>query len=172
MNQVVQDALCRQITSEFSASYAYLSMSTYCERNNFLGSARWLRVQSQEEYAHAMKLIDFLLARNLKVGLQAIPAPQVDFESLVDVFEKALAQEQEVSKQIDGLYELAFKEKAFAALVELQWFLTEQVEEERVAREIVAKIHMVKHDPAALLELDRELGARTGDAKATVEPSS
>ena len=85
------------------------------------------------------------------------------------MFESALAQEQEVSRQIDGLYELAFKEKAFAALVELQWFLTEQVEEERVAREIVAKIHMVKHDPAAMLELDRELGVRNGDSKKPVE---
>jgi ferritin len=87
------------------------------------------------------------------------------------VFEHALAQEEEVSKKIDGLYELALKEKAFAALVQLQWFITEQVEEEKSAREIVAKLYLLRDDPAALLDLDRELGSRslaagggTGDA--------
>jgi len=77
------------------------------------------------------------------------------------VFEAALLQEQEVSRQIDSLYELAFKERAYAALVELQWFLTEQVEEEKSAREIVAKFRLVGNDPASLLDLDRELGSRT-----------
>jgi ferritin len=76
------------------------------------------------------------------------------------VFETVLKQEQEVSAQIDALYELAFKEKQFAAFVELQWFLTEQVEEEQSAREILAKLRMVKDDPASILDLDRELGAR------------
>ena len=85
---------------------------------------------------------------------------QSDFASVVEVFERALAQEQEVSKQIDALYELAFREKVFAAMAELQWFITEQVEEEKTVREIVAKFHMVKHDSAALLKLDRELGGR------------
>ena len=76
------------------------------------------------------------------------------------MFEKALEQEQEVTRQINALYELAFKEKAFAALVELEWFINEQVEEEKTARDVVYKFHLVKNDPAALLDLDRELGAR------------
>ena len=83
------------------------------------------------------------------------------FNSITEVFEQALGHEQEVSRQIDSLYELAFKEKAFAAMVELQWFLTEQVEEEKTAGEIVAKFRLLKNDPAALLDLDRELGSRT-----------
>ncbi|MFN8062724.1 MAG: ferritin [Vicinamibacterales bacterium] len=160
MNQAVQDAINRQITNEFSASFSYLAMSTVCERLNFTGSARWLRIQSQEEYAHAMRLVDFLLARGYRVRIDAIPAPRAEFGSLPEIFEAAYAQEREVSRQIDGLYELAFAEKAFAALVELQWFLTEQVEEEKVARETVAKLNMVKDDPASLLDLDRELGSR------------
>ena len=86
------------------------------------------------------------------------------FDSIAAVFEAALTQEQEVSGQIDALYELAFKEKAFAATVELQWFLTEQVEEEKSAREIVAKFRLVGNDPASLLDLDRELGARSSAA--------
>ena len=162
MNQVITDAINKQINAELNSSYAYLAMSGFCELKSFCGSANWLRVQSQEEYGHAMKLFDFLLARNVKVQLKTMERPADSFGSIVEVFEQALAQEQEVSGQIDALYELAFNEKAFAALVELQWFLSEQVEEEKTAREIVAKFHMVKDDPSSLLDLDRELGVRVG----------
>lgn len=162
MNQVMQDAINRQITNEFAASFSYLAMSTACERMSFTGSAHWMRIQSREEYAHAMRLVDFLLARNYDVRIGAMPAPRHDYDSLPEVFGAALGQEREVSRQIDGLYELAFAQKAFAALVELQWFLTEQVEEEKITREIVAKMEMVRDDPASLLDLDRELGARSG----------
>jgi len=161
MNPPVVDAINRQINSELSASYSYLAMSAWCERQQFTGAARWLRVQSQEEYLHAMKLFDFMLARNEKVLLKPLSEPRQNFKSLADVFEKALEQEQDVSKQIDALYETAFKEKAFAAVAELQWFLTEQVEEEKVGREIVAKFKLIGSDPASILDMDRDLGART-----------
>lgn len=161
LSQVVQDALNDQINIELSSSYAYLAMSAYCQQQNFHGCARWLRIQSREEYAHGMKLYSFMIARNCKVVFQAIAAPQMEFESVLDVFERALQQELEVSKRIDALYELAFKEKNFAALVELQWFIAEQVEEERTAREVVAKFRLVKDDPSAMLDLDRELGQRS-----------
>jgi len=168
MNQRVVEAINRQINSELSASYSYLGMSTWCERQKFVGAARWLRLQSQEEYMHAMKLLDFLLARSCPVELKAIEAPQVDFSSLLDIFQRGLDQEQHVSKQIDSLYEIAFNEKAFAAVAELQWFLTEQVEEEKTAREIVVKLKMIGNDAASLLDMDRELGSRTGaDVPAT-----
>src|SRR5215207_63357 len=166
MKQRVVEAINRQINSELSASYSYLGMSTWCERQKLTGAARWLRLQSQEEYMHAMKLLDFLLARDCDVQLRAIQAPHSPFASLLDVFERALEQEQEVSHQIDALYETAFTEKAFAAVAELQWFLTEQVEEEKTAREIVAKFQMVGSDPASLLDLDRDLGARSAVEKA------
>jgi ferritin len=162
MNARVVQAINRQINSELSASYAYLAMSAYCERQKFLGAAKWLRQQSQEEHMHAMKLFDFILARDEDVELQAIERPRVTFNKVADVFDRALEQEQEVSRQIDSLYEIAFTEKAFAAVAELQWFLTEQVEEEKTAREIVAKFKMIGDDPASLLDLDRELGTRTG----------
>ena len=161
MNPRVLEAINKQINSELSASYAYLAMSAYCECQKFTGAARWLRLQSQEENMHAMKLFDFVLARDRSVELQAIDRPKSDFDSVAQVFERALEQEQEVSRQIDALYEIAFSEKAFSAVAELQWFLTEQVEEEKTAREIVAKFKMVGNDPASLLDLDRELGART-----------
>lgn len=161
MNARVVQAINRQINSELSASYSYLAMSAYCERQKFVGAARWLRLQSQEEHMHAMKLFDFVLARDEDVELLAIERPRMTFNKIADVFIRALEQEEEVSRQIDLLYETAFTEKSFAAVAELQWFLTEQVAEEKTAREIVAKFKLVGDDPASLLDLDRELGGRT-----------
>ena len=160
LSQTVQDAINDQINHELSASYTYLAMSAYCERENFTGCAKWLRLQSEEEYGHGMRLLDFLLARDGMVKLKTIPEPKVKFKALATVFEEALEQEQETSRDIDKLYELAQKEKAFAALVQLQWFISEQVEEEKTAREIVAKFQQTKNDPAAIMDLDRELGSR------------
>jgi ferritin len=160
MTPMVLEAINRQIGSEFSASFSYLAMAAWCEHEKFMGAGHWLRLQSSEEHGHAMKLFDFVLARNHLARLEGIERPASTFASVVDVFERALAQEQAVSAQIDALYELAFREKVFAAMAELQWFISEQVEEEKSVREIVAKFRMVKDDPASLLDLDRELGAR------------
>lgn len=113
-----------------------------------------------------MKLYDFLLARSGKVVLREIRPPRVAYGAIGEVFQESLKQEEEVSRRIDSLYELAFKEKAFAALVEMQWFISEQVEEERTVRDIVAKFDLLKDDPSALLDLDRELGGRTAEAAA------
>ena len=168
MTAPVLDAISRQIAAEFGASFSYLAMAAWCEHHKFMGAGRWLRAQSQEEHGHAMKLFDFVLARNYPVRLLAIEAPTSDFGSIVEVFEGALEQEQGVSKQIDALYELAFSEKVFAAMAALQWFITEQVEEEKTVREVVAKFHMVKNDSAALLDLDRELGGRGAEPPAPV----
>lgn len=160
MTPNVLEAINRQIAAEFGASFSYLAMAAWCEHHKFMGAGRWLRMQSQEEHEHGMKLFDFVLARNHPVRLLAIDQPTSDFGSIAEVFERALEQEQDVSRQIDVLYELAFKEKVFAAMAALQWFITEQVEEEKAVREIVAKFHLVKDDPASLLDLDRELGGR------------
>jgi ferritin len=160
MTPAVLQAINKQISTEFAASFSYLAMAAWCEHRKFMGAGRWLRLQSGEEHAHAMKLFDFVLARNHHVTVSGIDEPRSQFASIVDVFERALAQEQEVSRQIDALYELAFREKVFAAMAELQWFITEQVEEEKGVREIVAKFQMVKDDPSSLLDLDRELGSR------------
>ena len=164
LSEVVQDGINQQINDELYSSYLYLAMSAYCEEMQFTGCARWLRVQSEEEYGHAMKLYDFLIARQGKVSLKAIAEPPTDFASLPAVFEEVLKHEQSVTRSIDALYELAAKEKAFSTLIELEWFVTEQVEEEKTSREIVHKFDLVKDDSASMLELDRELGQRTGAA--------
>jgi ferritin len=156
----VLQAINAQINSEFQAWYQYLAMAAFCEREQFTGAARWLKLQSVEEYHHGMKLFDFVLARNGAVQLTAIDQPTIEFDTFGEVFERALDQEERVTAQINDLYELAFRSRAFAEMTELQWFLTEQVEEEKTAREIVARFRLVGDDAGSLLDLDRELGAR------------
>ena len=160
MHADVLQAINTQINSEFHAWYQYLAMAAFCEREKFTGAASWLKLQSVEEYQHGMKLFDFVLARNGTVALAAIEQPTLEFDHFSDVFERVLEQEERTTAQINDLYELAFRSKAFAEMTELQWFLTEQVEEEKTAREIVARFRLVGDDAGSLLDLDRELGAR------------
>jgi ferritin len=166
LSPAMQNAVNEQINNELYSSYSYLSMCAYLEHEQFRGCAKWMRMQSQEEYTHAMRLYDFLIDRQCRVVLRPISEPHVQFDSVPQVFRRALEQEQTVTQQINGLWELAFNEKQFAALVELEWFIQEQVEEEKTAHEIVHKFELVKDDPAALLDLDRELGARQPAAEA------
>lgn len=160
LSQLVQDKINEQINNELYSSYSYLAMSAYCSDKQYHGCAHWLRMQSEEENEHAMRLYDFLIARGGKVTLSKIRRPDDKFKSLLHVFKLVLKQEKKVSAQIDSLFELALEEKAFAALVELEWFVQEQVEEEKNARDILHKVKLVKDDPSSLLDLDRELGDR------------
>ena len=161
ISTVVEQALNEQINNELFSFYSYLAMSAYCEHQQFTGCAQWLRMQSEEELAHAMRLYAFLIARGGRVKLAPIEQPTVEYESIADVFSVAYEQEQRVTEQIESLYELAVGEKAFAALVDLEWFIKEQVEEEKTARDIVHKFQLVQNDPASMLDLDRELGTRS-----------
>ena len=164
MHSDVLRAINVQINSELRAWYQYLAMAAFCERDKFTGAGRWLKQQSLEEYQHALKLFDFVLARNGTVELLALEQPVREFKTLGDMFKSVLEHEERTTAQINDLFELAFKSKAFVEMTELQWFLTEQVEEEKIARELVAKFRLVGDDPGALLDIDRELGARTPPA--------
>jgi ferritin len=166
LNQAVQDVINKQINAELSASYSYLAMSAWCDEANFTGAAKWFRLQSQEEYAHAMRLFDFVLARGGHVALTELNAPRGGYSSLTEVFETAYRQEQTVTAQINNLYDVAFQAKSFDAVVQAEWFVNEQVEEEKTMREIVAQLQMVKDDPPSLLDFDRELGTRQPEAEA------
>ena len=166
LSKLVQKKINEQINNELFSSYSYLAMAAYCSHEHFEGCARWLRIQSQEEYGHAMRIYDFLVMRGERVQLRRISKPKRKFDSIVDVFEHVLQQEKMVTEQINSLYELAFQEKAFAALVELEWFVQEQVEEEKNARDILHKFRLVADDPASLLDLDRELGERPAEESA------
>ena len=123
-------------------------------------SDRWSSLP-QAAQTSVLGVLARMIARGVVPDLAPLIAPTVKFPSLLNVFETVLKQEQDVTAQIDALYELAFKEKQYATTVELQWFLTEQVEEEQSAREILAKLRMVKDDPASILDLDRDLGSRS-----------
>jgi len=156
LSKAVESAINEQIKNELYSAYLYLSMSAYFEANNMPGSARWMRLQSDEEMSHAMKLFDYMNDRGNHVVLQAIDQPPSEFGGPLDIFEKALEHEQKVTGMINSIYALAVKENDYPTQVELQWFITEQVEEEKSAGEIVEQLKM------ALIMLDRALGAREG----------
>jgi len=163
LSEAVQDAMNGQINNELYSAYQYLSMAAYCEAVNLPGFARWMRAQSREELQHAMKFYDFVLERNGRVALQAIGAPLGEFGSPLEVFEKALEPEQKVTAMINELYGLAAGENDYASQAFLQWFVTEQVEEEKNAGDVVETLKMVGDSREALFLLDRELGLRRED---------
>ena len=169
ISQTMQDAFNEQMKHEFYSSYLYLSMSAYCEATNLPGLAQWMRAQATEEVKHAMKIFDHLLDRGGRVLLQPIERPPVDFKSPLDVFEQAYRHEQQVTASIDQVYGLAVDERDFAGRVFLDWFVREQVEEEKTSGLIAGQLKMVGDDRPGLLMLDRELGQRRsgqeGDAQ-------
>jgi len=160
LSKTIQDAMNEQIKNELYSAYLYLSMSAYCEAANLPGFAHWMRMQAQEEVTHAMKFYDFIYERGGRVVLQAIDQPPVEFQSPLHVFEQTLEHEQKVTGLINDLYTLAVEEKDYASQAFLQWFVTEQVEEEDSATQIVETLKMIGDKAHALLMLDRELGGR------------
>lgn len=164
LKKAVQDAINEQIKGELESAYLYLAMSAYCESASLRGFAHWMRLQSQEEVGHAMKLFNFLNDRGGRVILQALAEPPYEFQSPLDMMEQALKHERKVTGMINALYELAIKKNDYATQAHLQWFLTEQVEEEKTAQELVEQLKMLGDQTAALLLLDREVGQR-GSAK-------
>jgi ferritin len=156
----IESALNQQIQSEFSSAYLYLSMSAYCQEIHLDGFAHWLQVQSKEEIGHAMRIYSYLNNRGGRVVLQAIDRPPENFKSPRRMFEQILKSEQEISKAVHKLYKLAQDEKDYATEVELQWFINEQVEEEKTAGDILQKLTMVGDQPATLLMMDHHLASR------------
>jgi ferritin len=161
--EAIQDAMNQQMKNEFYAAYQYLSMAAYCESENLPGFAHWMRTQAREETEHAMKFYDFILDRNGRVVLQAIEGPVVEFGSPLEVFERALEHEQKVTAMINDLYGLAVRENDYASQTFLQWFVTEQVEEEKNTGDVVETLKMIGDKSEALFLLDRELARREGD---------
>jgi ferritin len=163
MDKKVQDAMNEQIKNELYSAYLYLSMSAYCESINLGGFAHWMRAQADEEMEHAMKFYGFIHERGGRVVLQAIEQPPAKFESPVDIFEKTLEHEQKVTALIHDLYALAVEEKDYASQIFLQWFVTEQVEEEDSATQILETLKMIGDKSHTLIMLDKELGGREAD---------
>jgi ferritin len=160
LSKAMQDAINEQIKNELYSAYLYLSMSAYCESNNLPGFAHWMRRQYEEEVTHGLKFFDYLTERGASVTLKAIDQPPADFKSPLAMFQQTLAHEQKVTGLIHDIYALAVKENDYASQVELQWFIKEQVEEEKSASEIVEQLKMMGEHGPSLIMMDRHLASR------------
>lgn len=160
ISEPVQQAIHAQIGHELESAYAYLGMSAWCHAAELTGFASWLRLQAREEVGHAMKFFDYLQERNGRVSLPEIRGSATSYESVLQVFDTALAQERKITRLIHDLYELAGVERDYATQIMLQWFITEQVEEESSAEAMVARLRMLGDSRDALFLLDREAGNR------------
>jgi len=164
LNPKIEEAFNRQLNAELFSSYLYLSMVAYLESRNLKGMARWMRMQVQEENMHVMKFFDFINERGGRVTLAEIAAPQVEWTSPVAAFQATYEHECKVSGLINELVDLALSEKDHAANAFLQWFVTEQVEEEASVLEITEQLKLAGDQGGMLFMLDRELGQRTPPA--------
>lgn len=161
----IEAALNDQIHHELASAYLYLSMAAYFEAANLPGSGRWMRRQAKEELGHAMKLFDYVNDRDGRVTFRAIAQPQSEFASLVEVWEQALAHEQQVTGLLSALYAQAQQAGDHATQAMLQWFVTEQVEEEKTARSVLKQAQRIGQLSSALYFLDRHLGKEADEAE-------
>ncbi|HPS55939.1 MAG TPA: ferritin [Sedimentisphaerales bacterium] len=160
ISEKVQKAFNKQLNAEIYSAYLYLSMASYFQSNDLPGFANWMRVQEQEERFHALKFYDYILARGGKVTLTAIETPPDSWKDALDVIKSTLVHEQKVTSMINDLVYLARDEKDNASEIFLQWYVSEQVEEEDNVNKILGQLKIIKDAPQALFLLDKELGLR------------
>jgi ferritin len=161
LKKEISNALVLQLNKEFQSSYIYLGMSAYASKIGLNGSASWFLIQYQEEVAHAMKLFKYLEDQDVAVTLPEIKKANVEFKSILDTFKKALAHEESMTNNLNELSDLAMKNKDHATYNMLQWYVTEQVEEEATLNTIIDKMKLVGNDGYGLYAIDQELGSRT-----------
>ena len=157
----ITQAINEQINKELFSAYLYKSMAVYAAAESLNGTAKWMTIQESEERNHAQKFMDYLLDQGEHVVLGAIAQPETKFAGLKDIFEKSLAHEKVITASIKSLADLAAKESDYATGILLQWFITEQIEEEKNASEVLAKLKMIGSSTGGLYMLDRELGKRS-----------
>jgi ferritin len=160
ISKSVTQAINEQINRELFSSYLYKSMALHAESESLIGTSKWMAVQEGEERSHAEKFMKYLLDQGERVTLGAIAQPQTEFGGLKDIFEKTLEHEKLITASIKALADLAAKENDYATSIFLQWFITEQVEEEKNASEVLAKLKLIGGSTGSLYMLDKELGKR------------
>ena len=153
-------SLNEQIKWELYSAYFYMAMSSYASSIGLLGFANWFNVQVKEELTHAEKFFNYVNQQGERVFLDTIEKPPQDFESAADLFKKTLEHEKKVTKRINGLVDQARKESNHATETFLQWFVTEQVEEESNANEVLQKLELIGKDASGLLTIDSQLATR------------
>lgn len=158
LNKKMQDAINDQIAYEFYSAYLYLAMSAHFDSLNLRGFANWMRTKFSEEQMHALKFFDYVNDRGGKVVLTAIAQPKASWENNLDVFTESLHHEQSVTSRINKLYELALAQKDYATQALLQWFITEQVEEEKTVSDVIEQLKLIDARGTAVLMLDHRLG--------------
>ncbi len=161
ISEKIESAFNEQINAELYSAYLYLSMSAYFKSTNLDGFANWMYVQAQEELMHAMKFYTFIHQRGGRVTLGPVAAPPTHWESPEAVFKEVLAHEQKVTGLIHGLVETALLEHDHAGNIFLQWFVTEQVEEEESANSVLQKLKFLEGAKGGLFMIDQELSQRT-----------
>ncbi len=163
LSSTLETAFNDQLGAELYSSHLYLGMSAYCESVSLPGAARWFRLQADEERGHAMKFFGYIVDRGGRVILGQMGAPPVGFASLLDAFQQALLHERKVTAGINRLYAAAAGEADYAGQAFLQWFVQEQVEEEKQAADAVEMLAAAGESPASLFMMDREFGSRGGE---------
>ncbi len=163
ISEKMNAALNAQVTKEMYSAYLYMAMSSYSSSIGLKGFAGWFMVQYHEEMYHAMKIYEYIHRQAGEVALKAIDEPPAAFEGALDMFEKTLAHEQMVTRSINDLMDIALSEKDHATQIFLQWYVTEQVEEEENDNDIIAQLKRIKDNPQGLMMLDRELGQRAAN---------
>jgi ferritin len=172
LSEKMAAALNGQVNVELQSAYQYLAMSAFFESTDLKGFAHWMRIQYQEERAHALKMFDFIHDCDSEVTLLPLAAPVTKWDSPTETFAAALENERHNSAKIHELCELAMGEKDHASLAFLQWFVSEQVEEESVARDLLRKLEMVADSNAGLFMMDQELASRPVPPEAAATPGA
>ncbi|MBN2791709.1 MAG: ferritin [Desulfuromonadales bacterium] len=161
LSKKLVDAINDQIQYEYHSAFVYKAIQAYFEDEDLPGMANWMDVQFQEEMAHAEKMFQFVCESGNRVDIKGMEAPRNAYNSPLEAFEASLEHEQSVTARINALMDLAQEEKNHAAQIFLQWFVTEQVEEEASVSHIIAKLKRIKEDGRGLMMIDQELAQRT-----------
>lgn len=161
LSNKIEDALNEQVNAEFWSAYLYLSMACHFEAEGLTGIANWFRIQFQEEQAHAQIFMNYINSRGGRVQLMPIAAVPTKWDSPLAAYRDTLAHENKVSTLINNLYALTEAEHDYATRTALGWFISEQVEEEETARDLIDKLQLIGDNGYGLYMLDKELAART-----------
>lgn len=160
LNKKLEKELNEHVNAELYSAYLYLSMSAWFETKNLKGFANWMRIQYQEETAHAMKFFDYINERGGTAVLKAIEGPKTKWKSIIEIFEETYKHEQHVTSLVNNLVNVAIEEKDHATNNFLQWFVSEQVEEEANVSGLLEELKMIEGKGPALFMIDRELKQR------------
>jgi len=161
LSKKIENAINDQINAEFWSAHLYLSMSAWLAEQNLPGFSNWMYVQYKEEDSHALKFFRYVNERGGRVVLQPIVEIPSEWKSPVDIFQQTIEHERVVTSRIYKIMELALEEKDYATVNFLQWYVSEQVEEEATAEDYLNKLKMIEKDPMGMYNMDKELGART-----------